>query len=353
VSKPVIGVVIVVYNSADVILDCLESLFSQQGLELRVVVVDNASPDDSVERLRAWAKGTEPWAAPADSPLGPAAPARKPIALAERGPGAAGGALAPLTILHAPRNLGYAGGVNLGLELLAADKGVELLWILNPDCLAPPETIPALLAHQRACGPFSIMGGRIVYCANRRIHADGGRVRRWSGVCESVNRGADASLTPLPDPAGLDYIIGAHMVVSRAFLEQSGPMVDDYFLYYEEVDWAFRRGPLPLALAPGAVVYHHGGTSIGTAQLDARPTGFANYFNYRNRMRFVRRFHPWRLPTTYLLSLARIVKALPVDDRDRIVGALRGLHGMAPPRFVAERVGPEAAPLAFGAGTAA
>ena len=101
-------------------------------------------------------------------------------------------------------------------------------------------------------------------------------------------------------------------------------------------------------MAPDAVVYHHGGTSIGTAQLDARPTGFANYFNYRNRMRFVRRFHPWRLPTTYLLSLARILKALPVDDRDRLVGALRGLHGMPPPRFVAERVGPEAAPLAFG-----
>ena len=218
--------------------------------------------------------------------------------------------------------------------------------------MVPPETIPALLAHQRVCGPYSIMGGRIVYHANRRIHADGGRVWRWSGVCESVNRGADAAATPLPDPAGLDYIIGAHMVVSRAFLEQSGPMVEDYFLYYEEVDWAFRRGPLPLALAPDAIVYHHGGTAIGTAQLDERPTGFANYFNYRNRMRFVRRFHPWRLPTTYLLSLARILKGLPVDDRDRIVGALRGLHGMAPPRFVAERVGPEAAPLAFGPATA-
>jgi GT2 family glycosyltransferase len=54
-SNPVIGVVIVVYNSADVILDCLESLFSQEGLDLRVVVVDNASPDDSVDRIRAWA----------------------------------------------------------------------------------------------------------------------------------------------------------------------------------------------------------------------------------------------------------------------------------------------------------
>ena len=85
------------------------------------------------------------------------------------------------------------------------------------------------------------------------------------------------------------------MVVSRDFLARVGPMREDYFLYYEEVDWALRRGDLPLAFAGDAIVYHHGGTSIGTGRLDERPSAFSNYFNYRNRMRFMRRFHPWRL----------------------------------------------------------
>ena len=113
------------------------------------------------------------------------------------------------------------------------------------------------------------------------------------------------------------------MVVSREFLARTGPMVDDYFLYYEEVDWACRRGELPLVLAPDAIVYHHGGTSIGTGQLNERPSGFANYFNYRNRMRFMRRFHPLRLPVAYALNLARIGKSLTIDGRDEIVGAFR------------------------------
>lgn len=355
----VVGVVIVAFNSADVIVDCVESLFAAPGQALRVVVVDNASPDDSVAALRAWAAGA-PHAPRPGSPLGAVPPAPRPRAVVERAAAtrgaaaeAAAGGLAPLTILRAPRNLGYAGAVNLGLAALAADPAVELLWVLNPDCVVPAATIPALLAAQRAAGDFSIMGGRIIYHDTPgHIHADGGRVRRWSGICESVNRGARVAETPLPDPAGLDFIIGAHMVVSRAFLARTGPMLDDYFLYYEEVDWACRRGDLPLALAPDAIVYHHGGTSIGTGQLDERPSGFANYFNYRNRMRFLRRFHPWRLPVAYALNLARIAKSARRDGRDQIAGALAGLHGLPPPRFVTARIGPEAARQAF-AGTAA
>ena len=49
-----IGVVITVYNSADVIVDCVASLFGQAA-PVRLVLVDNASPDDSIDRVQAWA----------------------------------------------------------------------------------------------------------------------------------------------------------------------------------------------------------------------------------------------------------------------------------------------------------
>jgi GT2 family glycosyltransferase len=353
-----IGVVIVVYNSADVILDCVESLLRQTEHAFRIVLVDNASPDDSVARLEAWAAGALPYAPPGNSPLGPVAPVAKPVALETRDAGAAAPFAAPVTILRSPRNLGYAGAVNLGLAPLAADPGVELLWVLNPDCVVPAGTIEAYLAAQATAGPFAIMGGRIVYHDTPgHIHADGGRVRPFSGICESVNRGAPADATPLPRPGEIDYVIGANMVVSRAFLAAAGPMREDYFLYYEEVDWALRRGDLPLALAPRAVVYHHGGTSIGTGRIGERPSAFANYFNYRNRMRFMRRFHPWRLPVAFAINLAQIARNALRDDPERRAGALRGLLGLAPPAAVAARVGAEAAPLAFGrspeAGTSA
>lgn len=344
-----IGVVIVIYNSADVVLDCIESLLRQADYTFRIVLVDNASPDDSVARVEAWARGDIPYAPQPGSPLGRPQPVAKPVPIVIRPADENGPLKTPLTILRSSDNLGYAGAVNLGLSRLAADPAMTLLWVLNPDCVVPPGTVKAYLAHQEIVGPFSIMGGRLVYHDKPdRIHADGGRVRRLSGVCESVNRGATIASTPLPDPSSLDYIIGANMVVSRSFLEKTGPMLEDYFLYYEEVDWALRRGDLPLALAPGAIVYHHGGTAIGTGRIGQRPSGFANYFNYRNRMRFIRRFCPSRLPLAYLINLARITRYVFQDDFDQLSGALRGLHGMAPPQSVAAQIGPEGAALAFG-----
>jgi GT2 family glycosyltransferase len=347
-----IGVVITVYNSADVILDCIESLLAQTEQPLRIVIVDNASPDDSVARLKAWAAGELPYAPDPTSPLGETPAAPKPVEMREVAAKDAGTLsqepLAAVTILRAPCNLGYAGAVNLGLSVLAAQKEIELLWVLNPDCVVPAATLTALLRAQRAAGPFSLMGSRIIYYRTPdRIHADGGRVGRFSGLCRSLNRGALVGATPPPDPAAIDFVIGANMVVSREFLGRVGPMREDYFLYYEEVDWALRRGDLPLAFAHDAVVYHHGGTAIGTGQLGERPSAFANYFNYRNRMRFMWRFHPWRLPIAYLMSLAAIARSVAQDDAARIAGALRGLHGLPPSPEVARRIGPEAALLAF------
>lgn len=79
------------------------------------------------------------------------------------------------------------------------------------------------------------------------------------------------------------------MVASRAFYDAAGPMPEEYFLYYEEVDWAMRRGALPLAFCAQARIYHRAGTSIGSATLDRLASPFSLYFKHRARMRFVRR----------------------------------------------------------------
>lgn len=333
-----IGVTITIYSSADVIEGCLASLLDQPE-PVRIVLVDNASPDDSIARIAAFAAARGLGL----RDIGAAAAVEE----AASAGGTASGGAAPLTVVRAGANLGYAGAVNLGLAVLAADPGVGLLWVLNPDCVVPPETPAALLRAQAAAGRFAIMGSRILYHGTDLIHADGGRVSRWTGTCASINRKAPAGAAA-PDPAAIDYVIGANMVVSRDFLAAVGPMHEDYFLYYEEVDWAIRRGALPLAYAEGAPVWHHGGTAIGTGRPDERPSAFSNYFNYRNRMRFMRRFHPWRLPVAYLANLARIAASLRRDDAARTLAALRGLHGLPPPAAVAERVGPEAAAHAFG-----
>ena len=106
----------------------------------------------------------------------------------------------------------------------------------------------------------------------------------------------------------MNYVEGASMLVSRGFLKQIGLMCEDYFLYFEEVDWALRaRGHFCLGYAPDSVIYHKVGKSIGTSSNPAKKSLVCDYYNICNRIRFTRRFYPAALPTVYLVLLAEIL----------------------------------------------
>ncbi|MEM7546723.1 MAG: glycosyltransferase family 2 protein [Pseudomonadota bacterium] len=325
-----IGVIVLTFEAADVIEACLESLHVSDHPDMRVVVCDNRSSDDTVKVIRAWAEAH-------GEALEEIAPATQPAAN-----------LARYTLLHTGGNLGFAGGVNAGLRWLQQDPRVDLFWILNPDSEAEPGTASAYARHAAEVGPFALMGARICYHeADRRVQSDGGQVSQWTGVCRNVNSGLSQEDAVPPDAAHLDFISGANMVASRVFVERAGPMVEDYFLYYEEVDWAARRGDLPLVLCPDAKVLHHGGTVIGTGSLTRRPSPFANYFNYRNRMRFMRRFRPMALPIAWALSMLRVVKLFGLGAGAEGWAAFCGLNGMPPPASIRDRIAPADQDRAF------
>lgn len=334
-ASSAIGVAIVTFNSADVIIGCLESLFASQGAAPRVVVTDNASRDDTVATIRDWAAGR--------------AAANPGFRFAE---GSAGGEAAPsaaLTLLHAGFNGGYAHGVNAGLRLLLSDDALDLFWVLNPDCEVAPDAAAQYLAHG-ADGCFALMGGRTIYReAPCLIQTDGGQVSPWTGICRSLNAGRAPAEAAMPAAAEIDYVTGANLVASRAFIEQAGLMTEDYFLYYEEVDWAFRRGSLPLRLAPDAIVYHHGGTSIGSRTASQRASAFAWYFNTRNRIRFLRRHRPLAVPFGVAHALAKAAQLLLTGERVEARAVLTGAFGLPPPAQVRARIAPgQAQVLAFG-----
>ena len=332
---PPMGVVIVAFHSSDVILACLDSLLASQKVQMRVVVTDNASGDDTVARVRAWAErrsAAEPSFTFAELP---AANSADPSAT--------------FTLLRSEFNGGYGHGVNAGLRLLLRDPALQMFWVLNPDCVVPPHTAAAY-ARAGADGAFGLMSGRTVYCEEPdRIQSDGGRVNRWTGVCSSVNAGLTRADAALPDPATLDYFTGGNVVASRRFIEQAGLMPEAYFLYYEEVDWATRRGELPLVLVGDAVVQHHVGTAIGSGTDSRRASPLSNYFNFRNRMRFLRSHRPWAIVFGLAHAVAKALQLSLQGAPAEAGAALAGAFGLPPPRAVRARIAPgRARELAFG-----
>ncbi len=261
------GVVIVTYNSRDEILPCLESLLATDGsARLRIVIVDNASSDDTVARVREWSDGSVAASVPE-------------ARLAK-----------PLTLLPQGKNLGFAAGVNVGLRVLQRDPEISRFWLLNPDTIVPAATPAKLMAEPDG---FALMGNRICYSdPDEIIQIDAGQIDTRFGVTSNINLGERASITPTPVPAEIDFISGASLIASRDFVETAGLMPETYFLYYEEVDWALRRGDLPLVFCADAPIYHVAGASIGSPSLDRAASHFSLYHKHRSRLIFLRRWHP-------------------------------------------------------------
>jgi GT2 family glycosyltransferase len=345
---PVLGVAIVSFNSADVILDCLESLLASTGVRLHIAVVDNASTDDTVDCIRAWAAGTSGYAVAGDLPF-PLVASAKPVGLVEAAQPVAPPAAPQVLLVRAGVNGGYAAGVNAALSCLAAVPGLDRFWILNPDSVVPPGTARAFAAEPAPAGGFSLMGGRVNYLENPDvIQIDGGLIDWRTGVTSNMNQGASSAASPAPDPARMDFVSGASMVVSRRFWEAAGPMREDYFLYYEEVDWALQRGSLPLTYCPAGIVFHRAGTSIGSASLSRMASPFSIYFKHRNRMRFIRRFRPAARFTAHAFTLAKAAQMVLKGHRHEAAVLVSASFDRDPPAEVRARITGPAASLAFG-----
>ncbi|SPH24089.1 hypothetical protein DEA8626_03138 [Defluviimonas aquaemixtae] len=327
-----IGVIVVAFNSADVIIECVESLLAQAGGAPRVVVIDNASTDGTAAALRGWA-------------------ADKGVVLEELAAGArpAADRAGKIDLVSSGVNRGFAGGVNIGLELLAAMPEIAHFWIINPDAFAEPDAARAILAAAARTPGYGLMGGRVLYVdPPGQVQIDGGRVNLWTGVSSNVNLRRDASISAPPKGEDLDFITGANMVASRAFYQAVGPMREDYFLYYEEADWALRRGDFPLVVAPDFIVRHYAGTAIGSPAPDRLASPFSFWFKYRSRMLFVRRFNPLGLPVAMAYATAKAAQLLGRRAYPQAFTLLRAVYGLGPPQSVRARLSPEAARIAFG-----
>ena len=331
-----LGVVVVTFNSADVILDCLESLLASHGVALRIAVVDNASSDDTLDVIRNWARGETRYAAPQDLPFA-LEPSPKPRNLAGD---TAGAERHSIHLIETGINGGFAAGVNTGLAHLAKDQELDRFWILNPDCAVPAHTARAFAT---APDGFSLMGGRVLYMdPSDQIQIDGGTINKRLGVTGNLHLGARHPQTPPARPEQMDFITGASMVASRAFYESAGPMQEDYFLYYEEVDWALRRGDLPLAYCAEGLAYHRAGTAIGSPTLGRPASPFSLYFKHRGRMRFVRRHFPTALPTAFAYSLAKSAQLLLKGYLPEAWTILSASLGLKPLASVRRRLSSEA-----------
>jgi GT2 family glycosyltransferase len=305
-------------------IECLESLLRLDYPDYRIIVCDNGSTDGSLERIKAWADGVDQDRPRSkNSPLPSIPPSvSRPLLCArfnrkQIDTGTSQTQDRFLTLIDNEANLGFAGGNNVGLKYLAACDNWDAVWLLNNDTVVMPDSLGKLVERMNIEPVPGICGSTLLYYDRpEKIQAlAGGYYCKWIGLPWLHGRSskfnpATAVARAASVEARMNYVMGASMLISRALFERIGYMDEDYFLFFEETDWAWRANPeFSLAYAPGSIVYHKGGHSIGTSSNPRKKSLVCDYFALRNRLLFSRRHCPEVLPAIYLsLVFALLVR---------------------------------------------
>ncbi len=281
------GVVVLNWNNAHETIPCLDSLVAADPRPQHVIVVDNGSSDSSVSSIRAWGE-------------------TRGLMSDERG-------LSWLVLIEAKTNRGFAGGNNLGLDLLRTNSEVTHLMLLNNDATVAPDFFELIsVALGKAPGAGLITG---------TILEDPARDRVWfAGGTELPGRALYQHRLDVPvsdEPVPTDFVTGCAMVISRPAIEKLGYLAECYFpLYWEDGEYSFRarHAGFPVLYAPRATVYHKVGATVGAANVSPVVAHCQN----RLRVFYVRRnYRGW--------TKARALAYLAITKPGRaVIEAVRG-----------------------------
>ena len=324
-------IIVLNYNNWQDTLVCAESILKNESIDYRLVIVDNASKDNSAAYLEAWAKGElEAWIPPAH-PLRELSlpPVSKPLdyTRCDETTSIKAPPQSKVVIIDADQNRGYSAGNNIGIRYARARDDFDYIWVLNNDTAVPNETLPKLLTcAQNKPERYGIFGTPLLYYDKPdTIQAFGATFYPIVAIQKHLLAHTPYNLQELQafNQQKIDYVVGASMLFTRKCIEDMQEMPEAYFIYFEEIDIATgcRRKGYDFYLCADAIVYHKESASIG--KIDRTISAFSDFYALRNRLVFTRKYYPWFLPTVYAGLLGSLLLRLIRKDKAGVHNLLR------------------------------
>lgn len=248
-SSPDISIIIINWNTRDMLADCIDSIWHHaDGLKLDIIVVDNASSDGSQAMLR------------------------------ESYP--------DVQLIANQDNVGFAKANNQAMQI--AEGRYFLLW--NSDAFAQPDSLQALLRLAEAQPQAGLIGAQLRNQDGsfQASHTPFPTLWQEFLILTALGRRMYGNSYPSHGPEAehgpqqVDYVEGACMLVRREAYEQVGGLDEGYFMYAEEVDWcmSIKRAGWQIWYQPASKVTHLGGAS-SSGRRTRREADL-----YRSRVRF-------------------------------------------------------------------
>jgi GT2 family glycosyltransferase len=243
--QPRVLIVVLCYNGVGMTLQCLESLHRLEYDLADILIVDNASQDNTAAIVQS----------------------RFP----------------DVTVIETGANLGFAAGNNVGLRY-ALDHNYDYALLLNNDTEIAADTLQSLVSTAEADPAIGIVGPTIYfYDQPSRIWSAGGMIDWQNGTSRMRDIGQTDD-SRQRSPADVDFVSGCALLCKRSVLKHVGLLDERFFMYYEETEWCVRatRSGFSIVHVPTAHVWHK-------IPLDARAEQpYVAYYMTRNRLLFLR-----------------------------------------------------------------
>ena len=299
-----LAIVIVTWNVRDLALNALASLYNdlhEHGPEAtEVYVVDNASTDGTVDAIAS------------DFPQ--------------------------VHLIASCENLGFGAGNNRALREIGfghklSDDLPHAVYLLNPDTVTQPGATSTLYNALMSDPKTGLVGARLTYEDGSFQHSAfrfPGLRQIWIEFFPTPGRFYESGFNgryPRPlyesdDPFAIDFPLGATMMLRREVIEQTGMFDEGFFMYCEEIDWAWRirKAGWVVKCFPAAHVTHLEGQSTG----QARPESIVNL--WRSRLRLYRKHHSaWKLALArQMIAVGMGHKARQIEQDNTLISDQRG-----------------------------
>jgi GT2 family glycosyltransferase len=244
-TMPRVAIILLNWNGKDQTLDCLASLHQLTYPSFRVVLVDNASGDGSIQAVRSSFPDVE--------------------------------------LIENRENLGFAQGNNVGMECALRDA--DYILLLNNDTVVAPSFLGFMIDAAEADPQIGMLGPTIYYYDHpQTIWSAGGAIdwKHGSTRMLHLNEEDGGQLGSQPQP--VDFVTGCALLVKAAVIRQVGLLDPRFFAYYEETEWCVRtaRAGFRILYVPQAAIWH----KISAQARETSP--LVQYYMTRNRLLFLK-----------------------------------------------------------------
>ncbi|CEL25132.1 glycosyltransferase family 2 protein [Methanobacterium formicicum] len=290
-GRPRVSIVVLNWNGWEDTIECLESLFQINYPNFDVILVDNASEDDSLEKIRDYCSGH----LPVKSSFFNYNSHNKPITVYEyyvtfkkdkRPLKNENLTNKHITLIKNSENRGFPGGNNVGIEFALEFFDPDYILLLNNDTVVDENFLGELIKNGDS-NDVGILGPKIYFYDEPQTIWSAGCKISWKlsrGIQIGTNEADKGQYDEIKE---VEYVSGSAFLIKTEVIKRIGLMDEEYFLYFEESDWTLRANQegFKSLYIPTSHIWHKVSRSGGGI---SNPIGL--YYITRNRWIFMRKW---------------------------------------------------------------